>query len=48
MPLFRNTALLNKLCLAIADHVRFEFPVKIDAVAGLEARGRQINWQKYI
>uniref|UniRef100_A0A915PWX9 Adenine phosphoribosyltransferase n=1 Tax=Setaria digitata TaxID=48799 RepID=A0A915PWX9_9BILA len=39
MVLMRYPLLLEELCAAIADHARAEIPVKIDAVAGLEARG---------
>ncbi len=44
MPIFRNIALLDELCLGIANHARVELPVKVDAVAGLEARGRSSVW----
>ncbi|EFO16645.1 adenine phosphoribosyltransferase [Loa loa] len=39
MLLMRHPLLLEELCAAIAEHARAEIPVKIDAVAGLEARG---------
>lgn len=38
MPLFNNPSLLNELCAAIGEHAK-NLPVKIDAVAGFEARG---------
>ncbi|VDN01476.1 unnamed protein product [Thelazia callipaeda] len=38
MPLLRYPLLLEHLCEAIAKHAQTEIPVKIDAVAALEAR----------
>uniref|UniRef100_A0A914RZ23 Uncharacterized protein n=1 Tax=Parascaris equorum TaxID=6256 RepID=A0A914RZ23_PAREQ len=40
MVLMRHPALLDELCHAIAEHARAEIPVAIDAIAGLEARGK--------
>lgn len=40
MVLMRYPLLLEELCSAIAEHARAEIPVTIDAVAGLEARGK--------
>ncbi|CAI5438816.1 unnamed protein product [Caenorhabditis angaria] len=38
MPLFGDPALVNELCVVIADHIRHTTG-QIDSVAGLEARG---------
>lgn len=47
MVLMRYPLLLEELYAAIADHARVEIPVKIDAVAGLEARGEYIHFQRF-
>uniref|UniRef100_A0A0R3RQJ9 Adenine phosphoribosyltransferase n=1 Tax=Elaeophora elaphi TaxID=1147741 RepID=A0A0R3RQJ9_9BILA len=39
MALMRYPLLLEELCVAIAEYVRVEIPVTVDAIAGLEARG---------
>uniref|UniRef100_A0A0N5AX89 Adenine phosphoribosyltransferase n=1 Tax=Syphacia muris TaxID=451379 RepID=A0A0N5AX89_9BILA len=39
MKLMRNSALLDELCKAVAEHVRAEIPVFVDAVGALESRG---------
>ncbi|KAL3997913.1 Phosphoribosyl transferase domain family protein [Acanthocheilonema viteae] len=39
MVLMRYPLLLKELCAAIAEYVRIEIPVAIDAIASLEARG---------
>lgn len=44
MVLMRCPLLLQELCAAIADYVRVEIPVAIDAVAGLEARGEWVHF----
>lgn len=39
MKLMRNPSLVDELCRAVAEHVRAEIPVPVDAVAALESRG---------
>lgn len=37
--LMRNPALVEELCKGVAEHVRAEIPVPVDAVCALESRG---------
>lgn len=48
MLLMRYPLLLEELCAAIAEHVRVDIPVDIDAVVGLEARGKYSHWKVQI
>lgn len=48
MLLMRFPLLLKELCAAIAEYVRVEIPVDLDAVAGLEARGECIHIQSFL
>ncbi|VDD91482.1 unnamed protein product [Enterobius vermicularis] len=39
MKLMRNPSLVDELCKTVAEHVRAEIPVPVNAVCGLESRG---------
>lgn len=38
----RNPSLVDELCKTVAEHVRAEIPVPVNAVCGLESRGNCI------
>ncbi len=40
MPIFHDATLVKDMCQLIADHVRNDLPVPIDAIVGIEARGK--------